>query len=288
MIRRLDDIVGVSSTIGSERRAYNTKGTGNRIKGVLMQKSEDIVLPSGRVLFEKRKAGENTMLIGATQMIAKAFTGNTTGEIKILTLDEDLKTTITPQKTVVREEQVYCGVMLCNGGADGSVVKAVYRYMPGFTSANRIPWRVVPTASEDVSVMYQDYACRSVEGSNAKYYLKKLKNITWLNRTIDGETPLTDRPDQQLSGNVAVETVIKTEFDIKLEDMAEHYASIGENVRRKFSTIGLYLGNTVTCEVNGKSGQDHRKLICANQLNIEEEFLKQNKEAKYEYNIHIR
>jgi len=56
----------------------------------------------------------------------------------------------------------------------------------------------------------------------------------------------------------------------------------------KFSTICLLIGNTVNVQLSGSTYTDHRNLLVANQLNIEEEYLKQNKEAEYEYNVHFR
>lgn len=287
MTKQFHDVLVVSSSSCANRnKSYHMNQSGNHIKGVLTSVEADITLPSGRKLFTRKKAGENTMLIGATQKIAKYLVGSGT-EIKIHTLDEELKSTLTAQQTVSKEDQVYCGVLLSNGGAEGSVVNAVDRYGCGFDKASMIPWRIVPTTSENAGELYKDYACRSVEGSDAKYYLKKLKSVTFLNRTIDGETQLTDRPDQQLSGHEAVETIIKTGFTITLEDLAEYYKTLGDVQQRKFSKISLFLGNTITVNVNG-SHSDHRKLMCANQLNIEEEYLKQNKEATYDYTIHIR
>jgi len=45
--------------------------------------------------------------------------------------------------------------------------------------------------------------------------------------------------------------------------MAEYYKSIGENVRRKFSTICLFIGNTVNVQLNGSTYTDHRNLLVA-------------------------
>lgn len=280
-MRKLDDILSFSSSLDDPKHS-------NEVRGVLIKKEDNVILPSGRTLFRRTKSGENTMLIGVTQLLAEFLTGKRTNKIQVLTLDEDLKTTITPTSSIVKNELNYCGVMLCNGGADGAVVKAVNRYAPGFTAATRIPWRMVKKASDDPNTLYQNYAGRSVEGNDVKYYLKKLKKIDWVNRTVDGEQKLTDRPENSLSGSVAVETVIQTEFNITLQDMAEYYKSIGENVRRKFSTICLFIGNTVNVQLNGSTYTDHRNLLVANQLNIEEEYLKQNKEAEYEYNVHFR
>ena len=280
-MKRFSDIVSISSDI-------NHASTGNQVRGVLIRKEENVTLPSGRTLFRRRKEGENTMLIGVTQLVAEFLTGKRTNKIEVLTLDKDLESTITATSSIVKNDLNYCGVMLCNGGADGAVVKAVNRYAPGFTAATRIPWRMVKKSADDPNTLYQTYACRSVEGNDVKYYLKKLKKLDWVNRTVDGEQKLTNRPENSLSGSVAVETVIQTEFAITLQDLTEYYRSIGENVRRKFSTICLFIGNTVNVLINGSTYQDHRNLLCANQLNIEEEYLKQNKEAEYEYNVHFR
>lgn len=285
MIKKFDDFLYVSSSSANLDKNYNL-ASGNTIKGVVSKETEDIVLPSGRILFKKRKCGENTMLIGATQHIAHYLVGKGS-KITINTLDNELKTGLTATQTTTNNSLVYCGVALSNGGADGDVVNKVDRYGCGFDKASLIPWRIVPTAGENGANMYKDYACRVVEGSNAKYYLKKLKEVSFVNRTIDGETTLTNNPHLQLSGHEAVETVIMTSFKVTLEDLAEHYKTLGNVQKRKFSKISLFLGNTVTVNVGGNQ-TDHRQLLCANQLNIEEEYLKQNKEATYDYAIHLR
>jgi len=124
------------------------------------------VLPEGRVTLSSffirtpltsfeclGSSKDDTMLIGVTQLLAEFLTGKRTNKIQVLTLDEDLKTTITPTSSIVKNELNYCGVMLCNGGADGAVVKAVNRYAPGFTAATRIPWRMVKKASDDPNLV---------------------------------------------------------------------------------------------------------------------------------------
>lgn len=283
-MRTFNDTVSVSSSIGPLCYKDCHGQSGNYIKGVVTRKEEPIVLPSGRTLFKRRKSGENTMLIGVTQEIAHFLVGSGR-KITIKTLDGVLHTGLTSQTSVTKEQLIYCGVALSNGGAEGNVVHAVDRYGKGFDESSLIPWRVVNTSGEQQADLYRDYGCRVVSGSNAKYYIKKLKSVTFVNRTIDGETTLEDNPDVQLSGHEAVETVIKTGFTVELEDLAEHYRTLGDVNARKFSKISLFIGKTVN--VTG-GYQDYRNLICANQLNIEEEYLKQNKKAEYEYLIHIR
>ena len=169
-MKRFNDVMNISSDI-------NQPISGNQVRGVLIRKEENITLPSGKTLFRRRKEGENTMLIGVTQHIAEYLTGKRTNKIEILTLDKDLESTITATSSVVKPDLNYCGVMLCNGGADGAVVKAVNRYAPGFTSATRIPWRMVKKSQDDPNTLFQTYACRSVEGTDVKYYLKKFVSL---------------------------------------------------------------------------------------------------------------
>ena len=106
-MKRFSDIVSISSDI-------NHASTGNQVRGVLIRKEENITLPSGKTLFRRRKEGENTMLIGVTQLVAEFLTGKRTNKIEVLTLDKDLESSITATSSVVKSDLNYCGVMLCN------------------------------------------------------------------------------------------------------------------------------------------------------------------------------
>lgn len=277
-MKRFSDIVYVKDCVGSNK--------GNTVVGIV-NKVENVTLPSGKTLFTRFEVGRNTMLVGGTQHLAQHLTGLTTG-VKIHTLDEELKSVITPTQAVTKESQIVCAIGLSNGGAEGAVVYEVPRYGCGFKKSSLIPFRMVPSANDDPQTFYADYCCRTVENGNAVYYLKKIKNLETYSRTIETQTRLEDRPDLGLSGNTAVETVIVSTFSITLEDLAEYYASLGDTTRRKFSTISLFIGNTVSVSLSGQTCVDHRKLMVTNQLNVEEEYLKANKSADYEYTVHFR
>ena len=96
-MKRFSDIVNISSDI-------NHASTGNQVRGVLIRKEENVTLPSGRTLFRRRKEGENTMLIGVTQLVAEFLTGKRTNKIEVLTLDKDLESTITATSSIVKND----------------------------------------------------------------------------------------------------------------------------------------------------------------------------------------
>lgn len=277
-MKRFSDICLIQSSTGNLKKSNEIIGKLTRL--------DNIDLPSGKTLFTRR-TDENTTLVGGTELLANYLTGLDEG-IKIHTLDEELKAVITPTVAVTRESQIICAIGLSNGGAEGSVVYSVPRYMPGFTKSTLIPFRMIPVANDDPATYLADYCCRTVEDSYAKYYLKRLKTVEKYSRTVEAQTRLEDRPDLYLTGDTAVETIILTNFTITNEDLAEYYASLGDTTRRKFSAISLFIGNLVSVNVNGTVATDHRKLLVTNQLYVEEEYLKSNKSADYEYTVHFR
>lgn len=271
--RVLKDTVSVSDKIGQH---------GNTIQGTLYR--TDVVTENGVSVLKRTKVADNTIIIGGTQMIARALVESPGTPIDIHTLDAELSDVITPYTSVQNDKQFICAFGVFNGGANGKLVANVDRSGCGFTKANLIPFRMMDSSKDNITTMMEDYACRTVEGSNVKYYLKKIKNIQVVNRTVDG-VELPNRPDINTPVHTAVETVIKFQLTISLEDLAEYYASIGETLSRKFSSIGIFVGNKVDCNINGHAGTDHRKLMVTNALNINEEIMSDNKMSVFNYEI---
>jgi len=275
-MKKLIDNVNVSDKVSS----------GNTVEGTLYQ-CDNVVNERGKVVLRRRPVAKNTLIIGGTQMVARQLVENPGTAITIRTLDAELADVMTPVTSVRNSKQYICAIGVFNGGATNNLVTVVDRSGCGFTKANLIPFRMFDESKDNIATMLEDYACRTVEDGYSKYYLKKLKDVTVVNRTVD-KVDLPDRPDINTPNHTSVETVIQFSFSIDLDDLAEYYASIGETLERKFSSIAVFVGNKVDCNVNKHTGIDHRELMATNVLNIKEESLNDNRKLEYQYEIVFR
>lgn len=260
---------------------------GNGPKGVLYSKNKTL---TGKTIF--KKLGENKITIGLSQQLMCWWT-NTDLSTNITTLDNESGFDPLPIDTTVDLTPRLFGFGLSIDGGSEGVVNPVYKYTKGYNFTTDysedgiVPIRLL-TSGEDESGMYPTYCLRRVDGDSRKaYYIKKFDNVDTKNIDEDGLS-LPNNPEESLSGDVDVYSVIDLDITITQDDLKEYFGLVEEDVNfRRYNAITLFMGHPVDCTLGGATVRDYRDVFACNRLNLKQKNLGEEGEQELLYRIYL-
>lgn len=263
------------------------------VKGIAYDLNET---PTGKKIFNK--IGENKITIGLAQELSK-FLLNSDREsypTQINMLDNESQLSLL---NIIDQSEINPNLFGFGLSIDGGMenhIEPVLKKTKGYSLADggMVPFRMIPDVDHDPIVTHaNNYFIRdefdSPDFSNIyyRYLIKGFESVEHKLIQENGEV-LLDYPDENLVKDVDVFSVIDLELKIDLNDLAEYFGLVEENINnRRYNGITLFFGKPCIRTTDSGTVNSYRDIIGSNRMNVRQRNLGEEGTQTIIYRIYL-
>jgi hypothetical protein len=251
---------------------------------------------TGKKIFNK--IGENKITIGLAQELSKFLLNSDretySTQITMLDKEDDLNLL-----TVIDQSEIHPNLFGFGLSIDGGMenhIEPVLKKTKGYSLADGglLPFRMIPSIDHDPAITHGNgYFIRdefdSVDFTDTyyRYLIKGFESVQHKLIQENGEV-LLDYPDENLTKDVDVFSVIDLELKIDLDDLAEYFGLVEENINnRRYNGITLFFGKPCTRSIDSGTVSSYRDIIGSNRMNVRQRNLGEEGTQTIIYRIYL-
>ncbi len=254
-------------------------------QGILETKvTAEIRKKDGSVLFAD--LGSNASLVGGVQeYVRNMWNIDPAQVIKIKNLESDFPTVSGTPTFLSDKRQIFAFGIGIDGEIGGTTL-AVARHKKGYDKDKLIALHTINTGIEDVNFASTKYAFRTVDGSDAMWFLKKIQPEY---RMVSANTKKVVSNDPDTTYTSSENVICHCRLKIKLEK-----GEVDRWFGKKFGTTDdtycnsliLFSGKPCTTVINGVTVNTFRDVLATNKINFKTIGL-QDTEVAITYDIYF-